>query len=325
MILKAEKLAGMLIQKATDLAQDCQKVFVAVSGGADSSLIAAILCKAFGPMKVVGMYRDIKSNPKHLEDVKLLQSVLRFKLINIDANPLYDEFLKQTKEQFELLGLAWAEEGSPEAEERGFKNAYASLKSRLTTPMAGFIAKAISNGGGRIFGTGNGEEDGMLRYFDKYGDGAVDNNVLDGLTKAEVKQLARYFGVPERIITKIPSADLHANGDAHNDEEELTKWAHKLGYNINLSYGAPDGSEEGNIAWAWKQDIKFNVIKGVNFDNQKFYVPAEQLKTAPYNYTKKQTQLILFLRQVEKITRHKVEQPCGLKREILIKAGVVNE
>lgn len=320
MIKNFEKTEKLLVNRASEFGKGCKKVFVATSGGVDSSLVVAILCRAYGPENVVGLYRNIRSNSKHLKDVKLLQSVFGFKLVCIDGNKMYDDFLNQTKKQFEDLGLPWAEEGTREADELGFTNAYASLKSRLTTPMAGFISKAIDSGYGRVFGTGNGEEDGILRYFDKRGDGAVDNNILNGLTKAEVRQMARYFGVPERIITKLPSADLEARGDGHNDECQLTEWAKKLGFpDLKISYGKPDGSEEGNIAWAWKEDIRRGVITGCNSK-----VSSRAMKKT-FGYSKKETDAILFLRKVEKTTRHKVEPIPGLERSVLIKAGLVDQ
>ncbi|MFC1756812.1 NAD(+) synthase, partial [Patescibacteria group bacterium] len=229
MIRNRKKLEEFLIKRSRELATGCNRVFVAVSGGVDSSLVVAILCKAFGPENVVGLYRDIQNDKKHKQDVELLKEKFGFKLISLDLNDLYDELLEKMKQQFDVNGLEW--DGS------GFTSAYASLKSRFTTPLSGFISKAIDNGNGRIFGTGNGEEDGYLRYFDKYGDGAVDNNILAGLNKAEVRQLAGFMGVPKNIITKLPSADLEGSGDEHNDEGQLTEWAKDLGYNIKISYG----------------------------------------------------------------------------------------
>lgn len=317
MIKDFEKLENLLVGRARNLAAGCRKAFVSVSGGIDSSLVAAILCRAFGPENVIGLHRNIKSNPKHLKDAKMLAKKFGFRLVFIDGDPLYDEFIRQAKNQFNVLSLLWADEGTKEAEELGFTAAYASLKSRLTTPMAGFIAKAIDNGQGRIFGTGNGEEDGLLRYFDKFGDGAVDNNLLNGLTKAEVKQLAGHLGVPEEIILKIPSADLEANGDAHNDEGQLTEWARRMGFGIRISYGAVDGSKEGNIAWAWKEDLKFGVITGGNVR-----LDAEAL-WQEFSYKKEEIEIILFLRQLEQSTRHKVEPIPGLDRKILLAAGTV--
>lgn len=319
MILNLEKLADLMVSRAKELAPDCQKVFLAGSGGIDSSLVAAILCRAFGSENIVVLHRNVRSAGKHYEDVLALQQVFGFKLLYVDLNPVYDQLLAQIKEQFIKNDLVWVEENSPEANSSGFTNAYASLKSRLTTPIAGFIAKAVDGGNGRIFGTGNGEEDGLLRYFDKYGDGAVDNNILNGLTKAEVRQLARHLGVPEQIITKTPSADLEASGDDHNDESQLTKWAHNLGFNINVSYGAADGSVEGNIAWGWKEDVARGVITGENSE-----LTEEELREAPFNYNKEQAETILFLRAIEKNTRHKVAPIPGLERSFLLESGLVD-
>jgi NAD+ synthase len=319
MIKDLRVLNEMLVARVKELGGGCKKAFFALSGGIDSSTLGVVLCESFGPENVVGMYRNIRSNPQHIKDVQLLQSIFGFKLICIDGNLMYDEFLSQAKAQFEENGLPWVDEKDPRAEETGFTSAYASLKSRFTTPMAGFISKAIDNGNGRIFGTGNGEEDGLLRYFDKFGDGAVDNNILNGLTKAEVRQLARYLDIPEMIICKTPSADLEACGDDHNDEGQLTKWARSMGYDIDISYGTADGSKEGNIAWAWKEDLRLGVITGERKD-----MTSDRMRLL-YAYYKERADVILFLREIEAKTRHKVEPIPGLDRRKLIEAGVVDE
>ncbi len=317
MIRDFKKLEKILTERAREFGCGCKKVFVAVSGGIDSSLVAAILCKAFGPENVVGLYRDIKSNEKHKNDLELLRDKLGFRLISLNLNDLYDDLVQRIKKQFEEKGLDWNDEGGALAEESGFTCAYASLKSRFITPLAGFISKAIDRGRGRVFGTGNGEEDGYLRYFDKYGDGAVDNNILAGLNKAEVKQLARHMGIPECIITKLPSADLEGNGDAQNDEFQLTKWANDLGYRIKVSYGSADGSKEGNIAWAWKEDLKSGIISGRNSG-----MNYEELLGLYGDQKKAET--VLFLRDVEKLTRHKIEPIPAVKREELLRLGVID-
>lgn len=317
MVKNFKKLENLLVESARKMGKNCGKVFVAVSGGVDSSLIAAILCKAFGPKNVVGLYRNIKSNEKHKKDVELLQKKLGFRLIYLDLNGIYDALLKKIRKQFAKNGLAWADENSAAAGKSGFTNAYASFKSRLTTPLAGFISKAADNGNGRIFGTGNGEEDGYLRYFDKYGDGAVDNNLLGGLTKAEVRQMAIHVGVPRRIVTKTPSADLEGTGDKHNDESQLTDWAKRMGYDIKISYGASDGSREGNVAWAWKEDLKNGVING-----RGSRLNRQQLIKRYRDREKAET--ILFLRDIERSTRHKVAPIPSVERRILLNKKLVD-
>ncbi len=317
MIKNFQKLEKLLVESAKEMGRGRDKVFVAVSGGVDSSLVAAILCKAFGPKNVVGLYRNIKSNKKHKKDVKLLQKTLGFRLIYLDLNDIYANLLERIKREFKKSAIDWADENSAAADKKGFTNAYASFKSRFTTPLAGFISKAIDNGNGRIFGTGNGEEDGLLRYFDKYGDGAVDNNILGGLTKSEVRQMATHMGVPRRIVTKTASADLEGTGDKHNDESQLTGWAKKMGYDIKISYGANDGSQEGNVAWAWKEDLKSGVIT-----RRSSKLNRQQLIKRYGSREKAET--ILFLRDIEKSTRHKIAPIPSVKREILLNKNLVD-
>jgi NAD+ synthase len=68
-----------------------------------------------------------------------------------------------------------------------------------------------------VIGTGNRTEL-LLGYATKYGDSGVDIEPLGDLYKTEVFELARYLGVPERIIEKPPSARLWAG---QTDEGEL--------------------------------------------------------------------------------------------------------
>jgi len=321
-IVKMSTVVESLVEKAKELGAGCDKVFVAVSGGVDSAVVLMILIEAFGADKVVGLFRNIKNKPGHREDVFALSNHFPFHLLDIDANNLYEEFLARCKESFLNSGLPWYDEGSDEALDHHWNNAYASLKSRFTTPMAGFISKAIDEGHGRIFGTGNAEEDVLLRYFDKYGDGAVDNNIINGLTKSEVRQLALYFSdkyqcqVLYKIAYKLPSADLYGTGDAHNDEAELSSWAKAMGYDLSLSYGSPQ--QEGNIAWVLKQNMDRGVITGVNENTSS----AELQKL--FSYSEEELQLIDVIRRLEKNSRHKVLSPPGLPRHELRERGFVD-
>jgi NAD+ synthase len=58
-----------------------------------------------------------------------------------------------------------------------------------------------------VCGTGN-KSELMVGYFTKHGDGATDILPIGDLLKKEVRKLARRLGIPERIITKPPTAGL---------------------------------------------------------------------------------------------------------------------
>lgn len=70
---------------------------------------------------------------------------------------------------------------------------------------------------GLVLGTSNKTELSM-GYFTKYGDGGVDLEPLGDLYKTQVRQLAKYLGVPQSIIRMCPSAGLWPG---QTDEGEL--------------------------------------------------------------------------------------------------------
>ena len=68
-----------------------------------------------------------------------------------------------------------------------------------------------------VIGTSNKTEI-LLGYFTKYGDGAVDIEVIGDLFKTDEKELAKFMKIPEKIINKVPTAELYRG---QTDEEEL--------------------------------------------------------------------------------------------------------
>ncbi|MFC1644848.1 NAD(+) synthase [Patescibacteria group bacterium] len=288
--------------------------FLALSGGADSALVAALLVEAFGKDRVVTMFRNIRSKIEHKEDAREVAGVLGVRFLNMDGNFAYDDILRQAKSEMERNGDTFYDEGSEEAKNRpNFQGGFESCKSRLTTPMAGLFSKFYM---ARIYGTGNIEEDLIIRYFDKFGDGAVDYCPIVGLTKMEVWQMLLYFAekynaeVFRRIAYKTPSADLQANGDVHNDESQLTSLAKAQGFDIQLSYGTPE--KEGNLAWACKEEVRNRSVTVI--DNALEYGA----------YSEKEIQLLKFMASEECKTRHKDFGLPGITRQELMKAGLVD-
>jgi len=79
-----------------------------------------------------------------------------------------------------------------------------------------------------VAGTGNYDEDEILGYFNKRGDGSVDNNVLGNLPKYLVKEVGRYYGLPGYLVERVPSAGLQPG---QTDEKEL-------GFSYDTAYRA---------------------------------------------------------------------------------------
>jgi NAD+ synthase len=92
--------------------------------------------------------------------------------------------------------------------------AQANIKARLRMLTLYYLANRLKY---IVAGAGNRDEL-SLGYFTKYGDGGVDIQPLGNLLKGQIKELARFLGIPEPIIDKPPSAGLW---EGQTDEEEL--------------------------------------------------------------------------------------------------------
>lgn len=74
--------------------------------------------------------------------------------------------------------------------------------------------------GGLVLGTDHSAEN-ITGFYTKWGDGACDLIPLFGLSKRQVRQLARHMEAPEKLITKAPTADLECLDPQKADEQAL--------------------------------------------------------------------------------------------------------
>jgi len=87
---------------------------------------------------------------------------------------------------------------------------------------------------GLVLGTDHSAEN-ITGFYTKFGDGACDLAPLFGLSKRQVRLLAKTMGAPDRLVNKTPTADLECLSPQKEDE-------HVLG----LSYDDIDDFLEGN-------------------------------------------------------------------------------
>ena len=71
---------------------------------------------------------------------------------------------------------------------------------------------------GVVVGTDHAAES-LMGFFTKYGDGGADILPLSGLTKRRVRALARAMGADERLVMKVPTADLETLTPQRPDED----------------------------------------------------------------------------------------------------------
>lgn len=224
-----------IVDQLTDLIrqqvylQEKKGVLIGLSGGIDSALTIALAAKAIGPENIMAIILpDKDSNAETVDDARLIADHVGVKNVyikdispNLETLGSYDLFKelyaipRESREQFinkERQSLAGTE--SP----TGFivnyrKNGNELLrkvralwnsKIRMRMVILYFHAELHNL---LVLGTTNLSEYN-LGWFTKYGDGAVDVEVLLSLYKTRVYELAKYLQLPEKIISKKPTGDI---------------------------------------------------------------------------------------------------------------------
>ncbi|MFI8377123.1 ammonia-dependent NAD(+) synthetase [Pseudomonas helleri] len=89
-----------------------------------------------------------------------------------------------------------------------------NTKARMRMVAQYTIAGAT---GGLVIGTDHAAE-AVMGFFTKFGDGSCDLAPLSGLVKNQVRAIARFFGAPEHLVEKVPTADLEDLAPGKPDE-----------------------------------------------------------------------------------------------------------
>ena len=169
---------------------------VGISGGKDSSIVAALCAKALGKDRVVGVLMPC-GEQADIEDSKRLVEHLGIQsyLVNIESPVSSILFRIGTK---------------MDVSEQTKINLPARI--RMTTLYA--VAQSLPNGG-RVVNTCNMSED-YVGYSTKFGDSAGDLSPLANLMVHEVIQLGHELGLPADLVDKVPSDGLCGKTDEDN-------------------------------------------------------------------------------------------------------------
>jgi NAD+ synthase (glutamine-hydrolysing) len=173
------------------------KVVIGLSGGVDSSLVAAIAADALGEENVVAVAMPSRySSPGSLSDAGLLTQNLGIGLMNIPIETVFQAYLNLLSEPFNGTESGTAEE---------------NIQARIR----GNLLMALSNKfGWLVLATGN-KSEMATGYTTLYGDMAGGFAVIKDVPKTMVYKLARYRNsvagkelIPSSVLSKTPAAEL---------------------------------------------------------------------------------------------------------------------
>lgn len=180
-----------------------KKVVLGLSGGIDSALTAALAVKALGSENVFGILMpSMFSSEGSIKDSLRLAENLGMQTVTEPITSLFDAFMEERERKHDL------------AEE--------NLQARLR----GLILMFYSNRENMLLlSTGNKSESAM-GFGTLYGDLAGGYNLICDLTKTNVYKLSNYINregeiIPQEIIDKAPSAELHPN---QKDSDRLPEY-----------------------------------------------------------------------------------------------------
>ena len=173
--------------------EGCNAV-VGISGGKDSSIVAALCVEALGRDRVIGVLMPC-GEQHDIDMAYLLTDHLGIKRYEINV-----------KEAINCVLNAMPEELNLSAQSR------TNLPPRIRMSVLYAVSQSCN---GRVANTCNLSED-YVGYSTRYGDSVGDFSPLSNLTVTEAKEIGRLLGLPDVLVDKTPIDGLCGKTDEEN-------------------------------------------------------------------------------------------------------------
>ena len=186
-----EKIENFLIGKVEK--GGAKGLILGLSGGIDSAVLAYICKRRLKEKTVAIIMPDTSITPSsETEDAMRMISLTGIEYKLIDIKPIVTEYGMYLE---------------PNERARG------NLRARIRTNILYYYANAKDY---LVLGSSD-KSEYSIGYFTKYGDGASDITPIVSLYKLQVREIARFLGVPESIISKKSSPHLWKDHEAESE------------------------------------------------------------------------------------------------------------
>ena len=174
--------------------KDCNAV-IGISGGKDSSIVAALCVKALGKDRVIGVLMP-NGEQSDIDCSKQLVAHLGIPYYICNIKNSVDGVL----ESLQNAGVEIS------------RQTMVNLPPRIRMSTLYALSQSMN---GRVANTCNLSED-WVGYSTRYGDAAGDFAPLGKLTVQEVKAIGAYLDLPKNLVEKVPSDGLTNKTDEDN-------------------------------------------------------------------------------------------------------------
>lgn len=174
---------------------ECNAV-VGISGGKDSSVVAALCVEALGKERVIGVLMPCGVQAD-IDMAQLLVYHLGIKSYTINIESAVKGITKELEDGLDMEITHQSRINLPP-------------RIRMSTLYA--VSQCVN---GRVANTCNLSED-WVGYSTRYGDSVGDFSPLSRLTVTEVKEIGRLLGLPEVLVDKVPIDGLCGKTDEEN-------------------------------------------------------------------------------------------------------------
>ena len=172
---------------------DCNAV-VGISGGKDSSVVAALCVEALGKDRVIGVLMPC-GDQHDIDCSHMLVNHLGITNYTVNVKDAIDGVIGNLPKCVPMS-----------------EQARINLAPRIRMSVLYAVSQSLN---GRVANTCNLSED-WVGYATRYGDGAGDFSPLSNLTVTEVKEIGRYLGLPNELVDKTPIDGLCGKTDEEN-------------------------------------------------------------------------------------------------------------
>jgi len=173
--------------------KDCNAV-IGISGGKDSSIVAALCVEAIGKDRVIGVLMPC-GEQSDIDYSVMLINHLKIKSYTMNIMNAVTEIKKQFPAKIKIN-----------------EQTSTNLPARIRMATLYAVSQSMN---GRVANTCNLSED-WVGYATRYGDTAGDFSPLSQLTVSEVKAIGRELGLPSELVDKTPTDGLCGKTDEDN-------------------------------------------------------------------------------------------------------------